>query len=409
MSANTQASLDGNFKEVYADKMEDLRPTGVKLYNIVKFNESKKLGNLYHQPIILGYEHGFTYGGTSGAAFNLNTAIQAAHADCQVSGSELVLRSFLALGAASRSLSNKAAFVQATSHIVKNMLESYMVRLEAQLMYGQSGIAAVESVSGSTIVIKDAEWAPGLWAGSENMLIEVYNGSTKRGECKVVSVDFSAKSITVDAVPSGTTASDDLWHKGAYGNEFVGLHKVLSASSGTIFNINVASYGLFQGNTIQVGTDATTNAATMSYAKLEEGVQRAQEKGLVDEDVVVLCNPGSWKNLLIQLMDKRSYDQSYSSSKMDNGSKNIEFFGPNGKIEIVSSIFCKEGYAYMICPKNFKRIGSSDVTFNQPGGEGKFVRILENTHAYEFRCYSDQALFTHAPGRTAFFKFIKNA
>lgn len=40
-------TLNGNFKDVYADRLENLIPDGVKLYNLVPFNkESDKLGNL---------------------------------------------------------------------------------------------------------------------------------------------------------------------------------------------------------------------------------------------------------------------------------------------------------------------------------------------------------------------------
>ena len=66
-SANTVDTLNGNFKEVYSDKIDNLIPDGVKLYNMIPFaKESKQLGNLYHQPVILQLEHGFTYGGTGG-------------------------------------------------------------------------------------------------------------------------------------------------------------------------------------------------------------------------------------------------------------------------------------------------------------------------------------------------------
>ena len=45
-------TLNGMFKEVYASKIRDLVPDGLKLLQAVDFNEqSSTLGNLYHQPI----------------------------------------------------------------------------------------------------------------------------------------------------------------------------------------------------------------------------------------------------------------------------------------------------------------------------------------------------------------------
>ena len=49
--ANTFTTLNGNFKEIYADKIETLVPEGLKLINKVPFMKGEKvLGNLYHQP-----------------------------------------------------------------------------------------------------------------------------------------------------------------------------------------------------------------------------------------------------------------------------------------------------------------------------------------------------------------------
>lgn len=55
-SVNTFAdTLNGLFKERYADKLKDLIPEGLKLYKMVEFlPKEKQLGNLYHQPVILG-------------------------------------------------------------------------------------------------------------------------------------------------------------------------------------------------------------------------------------------------------------------------------------------------------------------------------------------------------------------
>ena len=101
--ANTIDTLNGLFKEVYADKIENLIPDGVKLYNMIPFNkESKALGNLYHQPVVLGLEHGVTYGGPNGDAFALNSSIAGVMKDAQVQGYEMVLRSVLSVGAASK-------------------------------------------------------------------------------------------------------------------------------------------------------------------------------------------------------------------------------------------------------------------------------------------------------------------
>jgi hypothetical protein len=409
-TTNDVASLNGIYKEVYSDKIQDLIPDGTKLLNMIKFAGAEKaLGNLYHMPAVLGLEHGFTYGGSAGSAFTLRAGVSATHEDAQVKGSELVLRAYLSVGAVSRS-KTKSAFVQASKHVVENMLKSFARRLEVQLMYGQAdgGIGVIESVTGLVIKIEDHEWAAGIWSGAEKMPIEIRSsGGTLRGEAIISSVDLDSKEITIDAVPGGTVATDVIYYASAYGNEFAGIHKMLT-NTGTLFNINAGTYSLWKGNLVEVGTNFTGGEAVLSFAKVEEAVAKGMEKGLFEEDMLVVCNPKSWNNLLTEQAAKRSYDQSYSSSKLEQGSKSIMFHSQAGKMEIVSSIFCKEGYAYVLCLKDFMRVGSSDITLDQPGFEGKFVKLLETVNAYEIRSYSDQALFCKSPGKSSLLTFIKS-
>ena len=257
-SVNYEETLNGHFKEVYADNIKDLRPQGVKLMNMVKFIEaSKKTGKFYHQPITLGYEFGFSYGDATGAAYTLDAPVSAQHEDAQIKSNSIVLSSYLSIDAASRSVNSKAAFVQETKYIVENMFESFMVRLEAIMMYGQSGIGVVASTSGNDIVVSDAEWAAGLWAGCEKMPIEVYSSAgVKRGETSVSAVDMNTKTVTTTGLPAGTVATDVIFHKGAYGKEFVGLHKIVSNQSDTLFGVDASQYSLFRGNIVNVGASA---------------------------------------------------------------------------------------------------------------------------------------------------------
>jgi hypothetical protein len=394
-SANTLDTLNGLFKEIYAKEIENLIPDGVKLLSRIPFsNKQPNLGNFYHQPVVLGQEHGVTFSSSGEDAFNLNAPVAGQMKDAQVRGSALVLRSVLGYNAASRSANGGAsAFKDATKYLVQNMLRSVTKKLEIEMLYGQMGYAAVASISTNTITITTAEWAPGIWAGAEGMPIEIRDaaGTTSRGEASIVSVDFAAKTITVDSAPAGVVATDVIWHKGAYENEFAGVHKILT-NTGTLFNISAASYNLWKGNSYSAGS------AALSFQKIQEAIAKGVEKGL-DSDVMVMVNPSSWADLLSEQSALRQYDSSYSSSESKNGSKEIKFYGQNGMIEIVPSIYVKEGYAYVLSLDEFIRVGSSDVTFRRPGRGDEFFRDLENSAGYELRTYCDMALFCHAPGR----------
>jgi hypothetical protein len=368
------------------------------------------------QPVVLGLEHGFTYGGSAGDAFLLNAAVASPNRDAQVKGHELVLVSAISVGAASRSISSKAAFEQETKRLVQNMLKSTQIRMEIQLMYGQSGIAKVAIVAGNLLTICAAEWAAGIWSGSKNAALEIRSQSgTLRGTCNVVKPNLKDQTVEVDVMPAGVSgnvdsenaAADVVYFKGAYNKEFAGLHKIITNTS-TIFNIDAAEFDLFNGNTVLVGTSEAAKAF-ISFEKVEEAIALCMEKGLTEEDVVCLVNPKHWNKLMTDQAAKRQFDSSYSSEKMENGSKSLIFYGQNGKIEIHASLFVKEGFAYIFPPAELERIGSSDITFERPGFPGKFFREMESANGYELRSYSDQALFTSAPGKMAVLKYIKTA
>jgi hypothetical protein len=400
---STVGNLNGLFKEVYADKLKELIPDMVKLLNMIKFMaKDKQPGNLYHQPVVLGLEHGITFASSDDDAFSLLPAIAGAIKDAQVKGSPAVLRSILGYSAASRAAQGGAqAFMDATKFVVGNMLRSMAKKIEIEMLYGGEGYGKVNAAvtNSTTLVVQTSEWAPGIWAGSENMPIEIRSGATLVASSSIVSVNMDTRTLTL-ASPVTAGAGDVIWHKGAYNNEFVGIHKILT-TSGLLFNIDNSVYNLFQGN------QYSAQSGALSFAKLNQAVSRSVEKGL-ESKVTCLVNPRGWANMLSDQAALRKYDGSYSKKKLENGSEALSFFSQNGEIEIIPSIYVKEGYAYLLSMEDFARVGSTDITFKRPGADGNFFRDLENASGYELRCYTDQAVFCAAPGKQTLINNIVN-
>lgn len=404
-------NLNGFFKEQYADKLKDLIPEGLKIINAIGFAAKEKQGgNLFHQPVILGMEHGVTFASSDEDAFNLLPAVAGQIKDAQVRGNPMVMRSILGYAAASRAMKGgSASFMEATKYLVSNMLRSMSKKLEIQMLYGQVGYAAVGTTvlvgTPTVISIAAAEWAPGIWAGAEGMPIDIYDATltTLRGSFVVSSVDMDLRTVTVStsAFAAGVLATDVIFHKGAKDHEFAGIHKILTQTTGVLFNINVGSYNLFKGNSYPV-------SGALSFTKLTKGAARPVEKGL-DTKLTVYVNPRGWADLLNDQAALRKYDSSYSPMKVENGSKAILFHSQNGDLEIVPSIYIKEGYAYGLALEDWSRVGSSDITFKRPGQGEDFFRDLENSAGYEMRLYTDQAVFCCAPGKNVIFTGIVNA
>lgn len=414
--AGTVNSLNANYKEVYG-KLVDLVPANTKMAKMIEFAQGdKRLGNKFNEPVVLGLEGGLTYGGSEGEAFALAAPASFQLKNAEVRSVEMVLRSAVSVGVLSRSQAN--SFERGMKLLTGNMLKSMYHRLEVSLLYGQSGIGVVDSITGTTqINVDQQEWAAGIWVGTTKHKIEIFDSSlaTKRAEFTIAGYSIDDKTVTVseDLTAGGggsVAAGDIIFFSSAYSvadghKDMVGLHAI-SEEKTSLFGISNAAEPLFQANIVDVGTSSV--AEVISFAKVEEAVARAVEKGLGEEEMTVLVNVNSWNDLLTEQTAKRRFgDAKYDVLK--EGAKEIRFVGQAGDIKIVPSTYIKEGYAYAMCEKDLMRIGSSDITFEAPGYEGKFARMLDNHNGFEIRAYSDQALFTSRPSCITQLRYIKNS
>lgn len=332
--------------------------------------------------------------------------------EASVQGTQMLLRAALSYKAISSSQGGgEKAFKEATKFVVENMLRSMSKKLEIMLLYGQVGYGVVDTAGGALngsgeyeVPIAEKEWAPGIWAGAEGLPVEIRNaaGSTIRGSANVLKVDYDNRKLILDSSLSGVVSTDIIWHKGAYGKEFAGLHKIIS-NTGSLFGINAAEFSLWKGNVLTLAS-----STPLSFSKLQDAVGLAAGKGL-DKKVVVLVNPDTWADLMNQMDTLRKYDNSYKKDLMENGAMGIKFYGQNGEMEIQTSIYVKRGYAYGFCPEEFERIGSTDITFKLPGKNGdSFFREMSDNAGVELRSYSDQALFCYKPGINFMISNISN-
>ena len=399
-TANNVETLNGNFKKVYAEKLNKIIPSSVKILPEIDFIPSEKMGGLnYNVPIVLANEHGVTYGGDEGDAFTLEAPIAGTVKQATVKGNEIVLRSFLSYGAASRAQKSEGAFVRNTKHLVENMVESITKKLEAECLYGQVGLGKVDSVASNTVTMQTAEWASGIWVGSEKMKIDFYNGTTKLGTAQITSVDLNARQLTFDNLPAGVANGHDLYEATAFGKEFAGIHKILT-NTGTLFEIDAATYDLWKSTNFSVG-------GQLSFDKISEGIAKAAGKGL-DEDIKLYVSPPTWSTLISDVAAFRQYDQSYRVSEAEAGHQSIKFYSQNGSIEVIPHTYVKEGFAYGLVLDEFEKVGSTDVTFKIPDKGEDFFRPLENAAGFELRCYADWALFCHKPNKQILYTGITN-
>lgn len=439
MADTAQANLNGLFKEVYADNIANLLPPSAKLTQTIGFKTGKgELGNQYHQPVILTRPSGFTYGGqgTTSTAYNLNAGKPLQMKDAIVAGTEFTDQELIGYGVMARAANgDKASFMDATSLIIEQIMDTMTFRIELASLYGQSGIGKVASrttgtATTTTVTLTLASSTMGIWSGLEGHLLNFYNGASNvtataaDQDFEVTGVSYSgtaavqvvialsgtAQGITdLNSVVNSNPNVVDVWFKGQYGNEFMGIDKIcqlgITALSGptSIYGITAASYGLWQGNYYDAGGTA------LSMGKVLSAAGKLVARGL-RANAELHANPITWQNLNTDLAALRTYPD--QDKKRENGAQDITYHGPVGEIKVVSNIFCKQGEAFLLADPSraeyWKRVGSTDITFNLPGKTDEFFHNSGTSNGYVLRAYTDQSIFCPVPAKNAKITSIVN-
>lgn len=407
---NTVTTLNGLFKTVYADKLLPLVPEFAILQKIVDFVPAdKETGAYYAQPVVLASEAGFSYLGSAGGTATLSDVQAGVMKEAQVQGSELNLRAWLSYLSLTRAAEKgQRAFERASKFKVEDMNNAARKRIEIACLYGQSGLGTVESVTvagGNTeVVLTAATWAGGMWSGAEGARIDAFTGTTKNGTggYPIESVDSDARKLVFDTdVSADFAVGDELYFTGSNAgsgsfNEMAGLKKIIT-NTGNLFNINATTYSLWKGNEM-------TSVGALSLAKLQNGVAKAVNKGLM-EKVAVLVSPKAWAVLNSNEAALRVYDSSYKSAKSENGSEALQYHSQNGKMEVYSHPMVKDGDYFILPIDSIMRIGSVDLTFGRPGVDGDetvYIDRVPNTNALEIQCMCDQAIFIEKPAHAVY-------
>lgn len=403
---NTVSTLNGLFKTVYADKLQDLVPDFAILQKRVEFGSAdKELGGYYAQPVNLSQEQGFTYAGSTGAVVSLNAAVNGTMKEAQVQGSELILRSQMSYGALARaSKAGPKAFKRASAWKVEDMNNSMRKRLEIAMLYGQVGVGTVSGLSSQVITLSAATWAGGIWAGAEGAVIDVYQSdlaTLRQGGLVITAVDTDNRTLTVTGTTTGIVANDVVFFKGANSSgtfaEMAGLQKII-ANTGTLFNISASSYSLWKGTSYSVG-------GALTFSAIQTAVSKAVNKGLM-ESALAAFSPKQWGVLNNNEAALRVYDVKYNPKKNENGSESLTYHFVNGQLELVAHPMVKDGDGFIVPLDSLMRIGSTDVTFGVPGMDEQFFTLVSGSNAIELQCMCDQAIFLERPAHAVYLSGI---
>lgn len=425
-TTNTMATGTGLFVDTFSGALEDLVPEAAQISSSMPFEEAEKQpGNLYHQAVRLGLEHGAHFD-TDGTDFSLSDPgpIAAVYQDAQLKGSAILMPTRVAYVAAQRALKGgKSGYVKSMKPYVEGNALGLGFHQEMSFLYGQVGLANSSAVTASgtsgTFVVDAETWSAALWKTAIGMkadILDSLTGSVQNSNAAVTitGVTESTRTISFSNAAGDAAALDALTtnakivRRGAYAgsgtwNECAGLVKILS-NTGTLFNISAATHPLWKSINLSAGS------ASLTYGKVINGLAQAASNGLGKTNVILECSPATVGDLQVDVAALQRFDSSYSSKVANTGSEELRFFGQNGMVTIRPHIYMWEGIALARPEKDFKKIGSTDITYKVPGmPEEQMILQLSLNAGWEFRSFLDCAPFTPRPGSCVYFNAITNS
>lgn len=408
-AANDVSTLSGLFKDQFADSLNNVMPDYVLLQKdgfIDWVPQDKMNGELYSIPTLLRSNQGVSYLGEGGTVQALSDAVNGVMKEAQVKGTEINVRGQLSYKAMSQALNGgPRAFTKATAWLIEDLSNVAFTRLEASALYGQTGLGTVESVTDNTtsadIVVTTATFAPGLWLAAEGAYIDSFTTTTKNntGTLKITGVTVSSRTIRVaytGTIANDCAADDVLYFAGSNAgsgtfNEMVGLYKQLTATTGTLFNIDKSAYTLIQGNTY-------SSTGALTKAKVIDAAMRTVDKGNMS-NLKCLVSTKGWAKLAAEDLALRMYDGSYSAEEAKSGSRGFSYEYVGGTIEVVCHPMVKYGEAFLFNPDDVIWAGSSKVTFELPGRSDQFFDLVPGYNGCEMQAYADCAVYHTKPSR----------
>lgn len=419
---NTALTLTNFWKDTYAKEAIRVLPEFAYNLKSIKFGSPEAdLGGDYVVPIISSREHGFTYSKPNAGPVTGIGPKTGSHAKAKVQGFQFFGQGALDYEAASRASKGKSSFLVATEFLYENLNESAAFRQELTLLYGRKGLGAVETATtaSATFKVSPATWNAPTWGGAIGAPVIITSSdltAVRAGSegLTIQSVDIDPGSANVRTVTlSGnvTLTAGDIVHfqtavsNTAVVNEAMGMAAILSTTTGTLFDVAVASNPYWKPMQYAVG-------GQLSITHILKAALMTVQRGNRD-DLELQISPAAFQALINPMTDplhasgSRKLDASYSNV-LEAGIDKLTLRGQGFKIFVVPHMLVRDGDGFMCSKKRLKRVGTQELSFVTPGKEeeGEIFVHNPNTFSYEVRCYSNQALFIEKPGQCVYLSGI---
>ena len=265
------------------------------------------------------------------------------------------------------------AVENAAKREVKNAMAQFRSFLDKLVQTNGNGVlGTIASIGGSTFTMAKP---PGSMLVYYNQTIQVYDSTltTNRGSCNVTAVDPFGSTITVDAVPGGTSANDVIVHDGLSGAQPVSLFGILyhqsNATTGTWLNLNRATYPVELATPRVNGNNSalTPGAVRLAINKVRKSLGSNQVSKLVA--YTSLEQEHQWEQLgvtISQIIKEGAGGRASDLDLLFTGEKSM------AGVPIKSSINANQSRVDFLDLSHWGRAVIQDIDFYDVGGQSVF-------------------------------------
>ncbi len=432
-------ALSGILKPVFGE-LQWLLPADCIIQKFVPFSKADAVGKQFEEPLQVKTSWGVTFAGSAGDVMALVAAVPSKTVPAEVKPFLTILNDLVSYSMFDRGPdAGKKAFMATGAYTGKNLSIQLRRILEMSMLCGQDGFMEIESyatnvVATGRLVVTAASLRTGILAFLEGAKLDIQDAATTTliadgaaGDSAgigVLAVDIDNRRIDLLALPtlagSATpivlAGGQKLFLHGANPSvsatanymEMVGIQKQISATTGTIFAINKATYQAVRGNTV-------TSVGAISAGGLTTGCAKAINRGFQGE-MWCLVSPLTWGELNARNIAQRVFDSSYKKGGAEVGSDAIKVSGNGVTLDVRSHSMVSDS-TYLMFPKDGpKRIGSAyenssveggeevstDISFMIPGTGERFVDPVQGYNAVKVECRSDQAIYLPKPAHCVY-------
>lgn len=428
------SDLDGILKPVFGE-LQWLLPFDCIVQRNTPFSKADAVGKDFEEPLQVKTSWGVTFAGSSGDVVALIDALPSKTVPATVRPFLTILGDKISYSMFDRGPdAGKKAFIATGAFTAKNLTQQLRRVLEMSMLCGQDGFGIIESyatnvVATGRIIVTAASLRTGILAFLEGAKLDISDLATTTliadgaagdsAGIQVLAVDIDNRRIDLVALPtlggSATpivlAATQTLFIHGANPSvaatanymEMVGLQKQISATTGTIFGVNKATYQAVRGNVVPT-------VGAISAGALTTGAAKAINRGFQGE-MWAYVSPLTWGELNARNIAQRVFDSSYKKGEAQVGTDALKVTGNGITLDVRSHSMMSDS-TYMLIPKDGpKRIGSAyensgmedgeevntDISFMIPGTTDRFVQPVPGFTAVKVECRSDQAIYLPKP------------